>query len=127
MSRQLQPHGLYAASSRSQRTPRRFAFKNAFGFARGALARRYVVNALRFIFAVVIVSVISITAAFAYFYSHYSKVVDARLASGYLTSRAGVYAAPRLLRAGQKMTPERLGAARRRAGYVEGEASNVWN
>jgi penicillin-binding protein 1B len=127
MSRQLQPHGLYAASSRNQRAPRRFAFMNAFGSTRGGRVRRYVVLAARIIFAVVIVSVISIAAAFAYFYSHYSKVVDARLASGYLTSRAGVYAAPRVLRAGQRLTPERLGAALRRAGYVEGEASKVWN
>ncbi|HKG13194.1 MAG TPA: hypothetical protein VKB12_07635, partial [Pyrinomonadaceae bacterium] len=92
MSRELQPHVLYAASSR---TTRRFAFNNLSASARGA--RRYVVLAARIIFAVVIVSVISTAAAFAYLYSHYSKVVDARLASGYLTSRAGVYAAPRVL------------------------------
>ena len=127
MSRQLQPHGLYAASSRKQRTTRRFAFMNAFGSARGERVRHYVVLAARVAFAVVIVSVISIAAAFAYLYSHYSKVVDARLASGYLTSSAGVYAAPRVLRAGQRFTPERLGQALRRAGYVEGEASKVWN
>src|ERR1044071_1615359 len=124
MSRQTQPHGLYAASSS---TPRRFAFRNAFGSTRGGRVRRYVVLAARIVFAVVIVSVIATAAAFAYLYSHYSKVVDARLASGYLTSRAGVYAAPRVLRAGQRLTPERLGQALRRAGYVEGEASKVWN
>ncbi|HVF44425.1 MAG TPA: PBP1A family penicillin-binding protein [Pyrinomonadaceae bacterium] len=127
MSRELHPHGLYAASSRNRRATRRFAFEGAYGAARGVLARRYVVLAARIAFAVVIVSVITTAAAFAYLYSHYSKVVDARLASGYLTSRAGVYAAPRVLRAGQRLTPERLGAALRRAGYVEGEASKVWN
>src|ERR1044071_5960218 len=124
MSRQTQPHGLYAASSS---TPRRFAFKNASRSTRGGRARRYLVLAARIIFAVVIVSVITVSAAFAYLYSHYSKVVDARLASGYLTSRAGVYAAPRVLRAGQRLTPERLAETLRRAGYVEGEASRVWN
>src|SRR3712207_4721773 len=127
MSRELQPHGLYAASARQQRAPRRFAFKDESGATRGERVRRYVVLAARVVFAVTIVSVISVAAAFAYLYSHYSKVVDARLASGYLTSRAGVYAAPRVLRAGQRLTPERLGAALRRAGYVEGEASKVWN
>src|SRR5215218_9426098 len=127
MSRELQPHGLYAALSRSPRAPRRFAFKSLYASARGGRARRYVVLAARVIFAAVIVSVISTVAAFAYLYSQYSKVVDARLASGYMTSRAGVYAAPRVLRAGQRLTPERLGAALRRAGYVEGEASRVWN
>jgi penicillin-binding protein 1B len=90
-------------------------------------ARYYFKQALRIIFAITIVTVISTAAAFAYLYSHYSKVVDERLASGYLTSRAGVYAAPRVLRAGQRLTPEQLGATLRRAGYVEGEAGRVWS
>src|SRR5687767_5401437 len=77
--------------------------------------------------ALLIVAVVATTAAFAYLYKHYSKVVDGRLASGYLTSRAGVYAAPRTLREGQRMTPEGLAEVLRRAGYVEGEASRVWN
>ena len=66
-------------------------------------------------------------AAFAYLYSHYSKIVDERIESGYLTSRAGIYAAPRVLRPGQKLGPENLAEALRRAGYVEREASNVWS
>ncbi|HEV3470965.1 MAG TPA: PBP1A family penicillin-binding protein [Pyrinomonadaceae bacterium] len=67
-------------------------------------------------------------AAFTYFYWHYSNVVDERLASGYLTSRAGIYAAPRVLRTGQKLSPERLAAILRRAGYVDaGEAGRVWS
>jgi penicillin-binding protein 1B len=90
-------------------------------------ARLYFGRALRVLFALVVVSVVTTAVAFAYLYSHYSKIVDARLASGYLTSRAGIYAAPRVLRAGQRLTPERLGDALRRAGYVEGEASRVWN
>jgi penicillin-binding protein 1B len=64
----------------------------------------------------------------AYFYSYYSKVVDERLSSGYLTSRAGIYAAPRVLRAGQSISCERLVEILRRAGYVDAEAqSNVWS
>ncbi|HEX6046558.1 MAG TPA: hypothetical protein VFZ22_18855, partial [Pyrinomonadaceae bacterium] len=35
-------------------------------------------------------------------YNFYSQVIDARLASGYLTSRPGLYAAPRVLQVGQK-------------------------
>jgi penicillin-binding protein 1B len=127
MAREFHRPGIYDSAPRapriSSRTPLRSAFKNIL--TRGA--RRYVVLALRILFAIIIASVISIASAFAYLYSHYSKVVDARLASGYLTSRAGVYAAPRVLRAGQRLTPERLGEALRRAGYVEGEASRVWN
>jgi penicillin-binding protein 1B len=84
-------------------------------------------HALRVLGAVVIVSVVAIASTFAYLYSHYSKIVDERMASGYLTSRAGIYAAPRRLRAGQSMTAEGLAEILRRAGYVEGEASRVWN
>ncbi|HEX6184780.1 MAG TPA: PBP1A family penicillin-binding protein, partial [Pyrinomonadaceae bacterium] len=83
---------------------------------------------LRLTAALLIAAVVATAAAFAYLYSHYSKVVDARLASGYLTSRAGLYAAPRTLREGQRLTAESLAVILRRAGYVEGEAaSRVWN
>src|ERR1044072_5148685 len=82
---------------------------------------------LRVFGALTAAAVVVTAAAFAYLYIHYSEVVDARLASGYLTSRAGLYAAPRTLREGQSMTAERLTEALRRAGYVEGETSRVWN
>ncbi len=88
---------------------------------------RFVSLSLRVLAAFVVVSVVATTAAFAYLYAHYSKIVDERLAAGYLTSRAGIYAAPRVLRAGQKLTPERLAEILRRAGYVDGEASRVWS
>ncbi len=60
-------------------------------------------------------------------YQYYSQIIDARLTSGYLTSRPGLYAAPRVLQAGQKLSREKLVAALRRAGYVETKASDVWS
>lgn len=60
-------------------------------------------------------------------YKYYSRVIDARLANGYLTSRPGLYAAPRVLQAGQKLSQENLSNVLRRAGYVESSASDVWN
>ena len=60
-------------------------------------------------------------------YNYYSQIIDARLASGYLTSRPGMYAAPRVLQAGQKLSTEKLVTALRRAGYLETSASNVWS
>ena len=60
-------------------------------------------------------------------YTHYSQIIDARLASGYLTSRPGLYAAPRVLQTGQKLSRDKLVAALRRAGYIESNASNVWS
>lgn len=60
-------------------------------------------------------------------YRYYSRVIDARLASGYLTSRPGLYAAPRLLQVGQKLSRADLTIALKRAGYVQSEGSNVWS
>ena len=65
--------------------------------------------------------------ALARSYLHYSQIIDARLASGYLTSRPGLYAAPRVVQAGQKLSREKFVAALRRAGYLESNASNVWS
>ena len=60
-------------------------------------------------------------------YKYYSRIIDARLATGYLTSRPGLYAAPRTLRAGQGFTIETLATALQRAGYTETNASQVWS
>ena len=60
-------------------------------------------------------------------YRFYSQIIDARLANGYLTSRPGLYAAPRVLEAGQQLSPEKLVAVMRRAGYLETNASDVWS
>jgi penicillin-binding protein 1B len=60
-------------------------------------------------------------------YKYYSRIVDARLASGYLTSRPGLYAAPRVIKAGQKMSRANLVTALKRAGYVEPQGSVVWS
>ena len=89
--------------------------------------RRPLRLALRACATVLIVSVVAVSAAFGYLYAHYSTVVDERLASGYLTSRAGLYAAPRVLRRGQRLTRERLVEVLRRAGYVESDAGRVWS
>src|SRR5689334_9923257 len=60
-------------------------------------------------------------------YRFYSQIIDARLATGYLTSRPGLYAAPRVLEAGQKLSHEKLIEVLRRAGYLETNASDVWS
>ena len=67
-------------------------------------------------------------AFFLHSYSTYARIVDARLTRGYLISRAGIYAAPRTLRPGQKLSEVSLAAALRRAGYIESEdAGEIWN
>src|SRR5882672_8178753 len=83
---------------------------------------------VRVTIATVVLGLISLSAFFVHSYRSYAKIVDGRLAHGYLTSRAGIYAAPRTLRAGQRISPAELAAALRRAGYVENDdASEVWN
>jgi len=63
-------------------------------------------------------------------YKYYSRMIDARLASGYLTSRPGLYAAPRTIETGQRISPAGLISALRRAGYSESPANTanlIWN
>ncbi|HWN11377.1 MAG TPA: PBP1A family penicillin-binding protein [Pyrinomonadaceae bacterium] len=63
-------------------------------------------------------------------YKYYSRMVDARVASGYLTSRAGLYATPRTIRTGQNISPSGLAEALRRAGYAESADASpnlIWN
>ncbi len=64
---------------------------------------------------------------FIHSYNYYAGVVDARLKSGYLTSRAGIYAAPRTLRKGQTISRDGLVELLRRAGYIESDASDAWS
>ena len=60
-------------------------------------------------------------------YQFYAHIVDDRLEHGYLTSRPGLYASPRVLSVGQTISRERLLTILRRAGYVESATSDVWN
>ena len=93
--------------------------------ARARKRRRLVVRTLLTTF---IISLVSAAIFFVASYRSYAKIVDARLAHGYLTSRAGIYAAPRVLRTGQKYSPAGLAMALRRAGYIESDdATEVWN
>src|SRR2546422_5642402 len=93
--------------------------------ARARKRRRLVARTLLTSF---IISLVSASTFLVASYRSYAKIVDARLAHGYLTSRAGIYAAPRVLRPGQKFSRDQLVAVLRRAGYVESvDASEVWN
>src|SRR5881227_311823 len=93
--------------------------------ARARKRRRLVARTLLTTF---IVSLVSASTFLVASYRSYAKIVDARLAHGYLTSRAGIYAAPRVLRTGQKYSPAELALALRRAGYIESDdAAEVWN
>jgi penicillin-binding protein 1B len=82
---------------------------------------------LRFVGVIALMLCAAVVASLVYCYRGAAETVDRRLASGYLTSRAGLYAAPRVLRAGQNFSRARLVETLRRAGYVEQSASDVWS
>src|SRR5947208_12129570 len=96
--------------------------------ARKGWTKRTAKRLFRITAIIAVVVLVSLTIFFVHSYRTYAKLVDDRLDHGYLTSRAGIYAAPRTLRAGQKYSPEHLAEVLRRAGYIESEtASDVWN
>src|SRR5215831_2539985 len=94
----------------------------------GPGTRRRAKQVIRFAAGAIGLALIGLTVGFVHTYHCYARLVDERLARGYLSSRAGIYAAPRTLRAGQKYTPGQLGQVLRQAGYIESDAaSEVWN
>jgi penicillin-binding protein 1B len=56
---------------------------------------------------------------FAYYYHKYSVVVDQRLQNPLFAQTAKIYAAPREVRAGQRLTPRQIAADLRNAGYSD--------
>jgi penicillin-binding protein 1B len=68
------------------------------------------------IFAILAVAFVS---AFAYFYTKYSGMIDARLRGDVLMRTTGLYAAPRPLRVGQPLTLASLKSYLDSVGYVE--------
>ena len=110
--------GLCGAKLFAEKPGRRFTQRNR---------KRWRVS-LRYGLAIFLLASVSLIVFLVHSYRSYAKLVDARLAHGYLISRAGIYAAPRTLRAGQKFSRATLADALARAGYVENsEAGEVWN
>jgi penicillin-binding protein 1B len=95
------------------------------GARAAALRKRRLI--LQSIIASLVIALGSLIAFLVFSYISYAQIVDARLTNGYLTSRAGIYAAPRTLRAGQTLTRDGLVELLRRAGYIETNASDVWS
>ena len=73
---------------------------------------------LRGLLLVVLALLIVGSVIFGYFYHHYQQVVDERLAAGPIfASVSQIYAAPREVRNGQKLTAASIATDLRRAGY----------
>ena len=60
-------------------------------------------------------------------YRDFGLVIDQQIAGGYLKSHAGLYAAPRVIEKGARLTKEQLATTLQIAGYARDKASNIWN
>jgi penicillin-binding protein 1B len=109
---------------------RRFSLRKIAATVRDYLPDSPLTNkqlVVRFILGLLAIAAIAGADALLRSYKYYSRVIDARLASGYLTSRPGLYATPRTIERGEKLSKQDLIQALRRAGYVDSLDSNVWN
>ncbi len=78
--------------------------------------------------AVVTTAVLATVAVLTYnSYRSFAAVIDQQIAGGYLRSHAGLYAAPRIIEKGARLTKDQLATALQRAGYASNKASNIWN
>lgn len=60
-------------------------------------------------------------------YWNFAQVIDQQIAGGYLRSHAGLYAAPRIIEKGARISRDHLATTLQRAGYARDKASNIWN
>src|SRR2546423_9848175 len=125
---------LFAGLASRQEQSRNFSFQPSQLARRQSRAakrlrhRQFLFKSLLLSVSLVLVAAIAVSVVLVRSYRGYARLVDQRLARGYLNSRGGIYAAPRTLRRGQKLTRDGLALALRRAGYIESEAvTEVWN
>ena len=79
---------------------------------------RFSSSLVRGLLIVVLACLVIGSAIFGYFYVHYQHVVDDRLATGpFFASVSQIYAAPKEVRAGQKLSAAAIAADLRQAGY----------
>lgn len=85
-----------------------------------SFGRRLLRRLLSPIVLIPLVLILTVFIGFAiYYWTVFSARIDNLLAGEVYTRSAGIYAAPKQLRVGQAMTPERLIEFLKRAGYVE--------
>jgi penicillin-binding protein 1B len=95
-------------------------------FARPA-GRRFSLRkvALFSVAALVLVCAVAGISVFTYYYYSYKRIVDDRLSQPIFADTAKIYAAPRELRPGQKITVKMISAELRAAGYTGDEAATA--
>lgn len=97
-------------------------------YEKGELLKMRLRSVVRFAVIGGIAALVLGIGAFAYFYNHYSQIVEHRVNSGFWQSRSGMYAAPFKLQPGRRASVESVTELLRRAGYVEGQnEGEIWN
>jgi len=81
--------------------------------------------ALRAVLGAVVVVGIVVMGLFGFYYFKYEGIVDARLKQPLFAQTAKIYATPREVRAGQKLTVSLIENELRQAGYTTGDASST--
>jgi len=69
--------------------------------------------------AVFLIVSIAIVGFFSYFYVKYDRIIEKRFRGPVFSSSAKIYAIPRIVKVGEKITPREIAAQLQRAGYSE--------
>jgi len=78
---------------------------------------------------VTLVTVAGVSAAILIYdsYQGFAQLIDQQIAGGYLKGHSGLYAAPRVIEVGARLSKEQLVESLQRAGYARNVASNIWS
>ena len=60
-------------------------------------------------------------------YKIFAQQIDHQIAGGYLRGHAGLYASPRIIEKGARLTSDQLVTSLKRAGYSSKTTSNIWS
>lgn len=74
----------------------------------------------RLALAVAVLAVCSVGGIFTYYYNKYERIVERRMRGPIFANAAKIYALPKLVHSGDKLTVHEIAAQLRRAGYTEG-------
>ncbi len=78
--------------------------------------------------AIVVTAVLATVTVLTYnSYRSFAQLIDQQIAGGYLRSHAGLYAAPRKIEKGARLSKDQLATSLQRAGYARDKASNIWS
>jgi len=79
---------------------------------------------LRVAFVVFLILAISFTCVFSYYYIKYDRIITNRFKTPVFANSAKIYALPRVVRSGQRVSASEIAAELRRAGYSEKDAES---